>query len=340
MEEIIINTGKAYPVIIGNAKKEIEQRLNPENSIVITDSNVFKLYSNYFDEYRTLIIPVGEKTKTWETVQYVYKELLKLEASRNTIIVGFGGGVVCDIAGFVADTFMRGCRLGLVATSLLAQVDAAIGGKNGFNFDGAKNLIGTFKQPEFVVCDPELLKSLPEIEIKSGLGEILKYALVADPKLLNFLNSNADKVLNLQTDTFEYLIESCVHIKAGFIEQDESDTGIRHHLNFGHTFGHPIEQVETIPHGVAVVKGILIAIRLSVMLNICKNNLYPNVLKVLDKLNLPVEFVINDTILEKIHSDKKKQNKDEIRMVLIHEIGNTELCDIRFEDLENMIDNL
>ncbi|HRW22358.1 MAG TPA: hypothetical protein P5509_10315, partial [Bacteroidales bacterium] len=107
-----------------------------------------------------------------------------------------------------------------------------------------------------------------------------------------------------------------------------------------HTFGHPIEQVETIPHGVAVVKGILIAIRLSVMLNICKNNLYPNVLKVLDKLNLPVEFVINDTILEKIHSDKKKQNKDEIRMVLIHEIGNTELYDIRFEDLENMIDNL
>jgi 3-dehydroquinate synthase len=340
VEEIIINTGNAYPVIIGNAFSEMEQRLNSDECILITDCNVFEIYSKYFESYKTIIIQAGEKSKTWDTIKLVYKELIKLDASRNTIIIGFGGGVVCDIAGFVADTFMRGCRLGLIATSLLAQVDAAIGGKNGFNFEGIKNLIGTFKQPEFVVCDPELLKTLPFDELKSGIGEIVKYALIADPELFNFLNRNAYRILDIQSDVYEYLLESCVHIKAGFIEQDETDRGMRHHLNFGHTFGHAIEQIENIPHGIAVVKGMLISLRLSSMLNISKTNLYHNVIKVLDKLNLPIEFELNQSILAKIHEDKKKQNKDEIRIVLLREIGATELYDIRFEDLENMIETI
>lgn len=340
MEEIIINTGKAYPVIIGNAFSEMEQRLNPENCIVITDNNVFDLYSKHLDVYKTIIISPGENSKNWDTIQDVYKSLLNLQASRNTFILGFGGGVVCDIAGFVADTFMRGCNFGLIATSLLAQIDAAIGGKNGFNFNGIKNLIGTFKQPEFVVCDPEFLKTLPINEVKSGIGEIVKYALIADPELFNFLNSNYDKILKLQTDVFEYLIESCVHIKAGFVEQDETDRGMRHHLNFGHTFGHAIEQYEQLPHGMAVVKGMLISIRLSAILNICNTTLYHKVIKVLDKLELPSEFELNDAIFTKVHEDKKKQSKDEIRIVLIREIGATELYDISFIDLKNMIDTL
>jgi 3-dehydroquinate synthase len=308
--------------------------------VLITDVNLQKIYSSQLQKYKRIVIPTGEDSKNWDTVVSVYRELLNIGASRNIQIIGFGGGVVCDIAGFVADTFMRGCSFGLVATSLLAQVDAAIGGKNGFNLDGVKNLIGTIRQPDFVVCDPLMLKTLPIEELKSGLGEVVKYALIADPDLFSYLLKNTDKILDVCPEVYEHLIESCVHIKAGFVEKDEQDRGVRNHLNFGHTFGHAIEQIEHIPHGIAVAKGMLLVIRMSIMLNYCKVGLYHQVVKLFKLLSMPDDFTIHNTVMQMVRSDKKKQNSEEIRMVFIRDIGDIEVQSIRFSELEKILINL
>ena len=339
MEEIIVKLEKTYPVIIGDAFVEIEQRLTSD-SVIITDENLKAIYSNRIDAYRTIVIPAGEESKNWNTIERVFREMIELGITRNSFILGFGGGVVCDIAGFVASTFMRGCRFGLVATSLLSQVDAAIGGKNGFNFDGIKNLIGIIKQPEFVVCDTLLLKTLPEDELKSGLGEVIKYALIADPKLFQYLNTNAQEILDLQTKNLEHIIESCVYIKAGYIEQDESDMGIRHHLNFGHTFGHAIEQIEQLPHGVAVAKGMLIIARISVILNISSSDIYHKLIKLFNVLGLPIDYSLHPSMMSMIRNDKKKINNQEINLILIKDIGETEIHNTKFDDLEKLLEEL
>jgi len=168
-EEIIIHTKKTYPVLICDACKEVESRI-PSNSIIITDSNLMHYYHNALEKYQCIVIPAGEESKQWKSLEIIFGELVRMNAGRDTFLLGFGGGVVLDITGFVASTYKRGCRFGFVATSLLAQVDASVGGKNGINFGGYKNLVGVFNQPEFVVCDGSLLATLPRIDFINGMA--------------------------------------------------------------------------------------------------------------------------------------------------------------------------
>jgi 3-dehydroquinate synthase len=199
-----------------------------------------------------------------ETVTTIFNQLVDMEVDRSTLILGIGGGIVCDIAGFVASTYMRGTPFGFVSTTLLSQVDASVGGKNGVNFGGYKNMVGVFNQPEFVVCDMMLLKTLPFREIQCGFAEIIKHGAIADHRMLDFIENHRDAALDLESRIVEHLVYRSVEIKAGVVTRDEREKGERRKLNFGHTFGHAIEKLTGIPHGEAVGIGMVMAAALSV----------------------------------------------------------------------------
>ena len=167
-------------ILINEKLENLQQYIQGKSVVIITDTNVKALYHNKYPECNVITIRTGERIKTLETIQYIIDELVKIEADRSFYIVGIGGGIVCDIAGFVASIYMRGLKFGFVSTTLLAQVDASVGGKNGVNYAGYKNMIGVFNQPEFVICDINMLNTLPKKEILCGFAEIVKHAAIAD----------------------------------------------------------------------------------------------------------------------------------------------------------------
>ena len=176
--------------MVGEKLENLTSHIPVEKFVIITDENVGRIYRKKFPPCNVIEISTGEKIKNLDTLQYVYGKLLDFEADRSVFIVGVGGGIVCDIAGFAASTYLRGVRFGFVSTTLLAQVDAGVGGKNGVNFRGYKNMIGNFNQPEFVICDMNLLKTLPKREILCGFGEIAKHAFIGDVRMCEFLEQN------------------------------------------------------------------------------------------------------------------------------------------------------
>ena len=184
---------------VGESIENLQEYVPAEEALIITDSNVGRYYREKFPPYETIEIGTGEKIKNLDTVQAIYGKLVELEVDRSSFIVGIGGGIVCDITGFVASTYLRGVRFGFVSSTLLSQVDASVGGKNGVNFGGYKNMVGVFNQPEFVICDMNLLKTLPREEILCGLAEIVKHAAIGDVDLFSYLEEHHKKALGLDT---------------------------------------------------------------------------------------------------------------------------------------------
>ena len=216
--QIEINTESGISrIIIDERFRELGKFIPAENVVIITDGEVFKFYKDDFPPFPVIKIGTGEEIKNLKTVNSVYDQLVKGNADRSTFLMGIGGGVVCDITGFVASTFMRGLRFGYVSTTLLSQVDASIGGKTGVNFQGFKNIIGTFRQPEFVFCDPCMLDTLPHREFKSGLAEIVKHSMIQDNELFRALNP---EIFILQLlGAHRYLIISLPTVKQFFDKQ-------------------------------------------------------------------------------------------------------------------------
>jgi 3-dehydroquinate synthase len=294
------------------------------------------LDGHFWEKYHSIIIGTGEVNKTLATVTTIYNQLLDLGVDRSGFILGIGGGIVCDIAGYVAATYLRGLRCAFVPTTLLAQVDAAIGGKNGVNFHGYKNLIGTFRQPEFVLNDPGVLQSLPPEERANGFAEIVKHALIADDALFTFIEDNTEKMLNLDLAVINRLIMRSVEIKAGIVNRDEQEKGERRKLNFGHTFGHAIEKVSGLSHGKAVAIGSVIAARMSMERGYLKSYDYERIRNVLTKLNLPTEITGDKVaVLAALFNDKKRE-QDFIYFVLLDNIGQAVIEKIPVGDLKNL----
>jgi len=197
MSKLIYNTGNGPSEIYFNLSLEqLKEKIKPEETVIITDKNVHKLYGERFPECPVIVLPSGEKEKSFSTIESIIERLLQLEVDRSHFLLGIGGGVVCDITGFVASIYMRGIQFGFVSTSLLSQIDASTGGKNGVNIGGFKNVAGCFNQPSFVVCDPKLLITLPHEEYLSGLGELVKYALIKDKQLFELLENNIGLINN------------------------------------------------------------------------------------------------------------------------------------------------
>ena len=204
-------------VLIGEKIQNLYKYIPEEKRIIITDINVNKLYSRHSPSSPIIEIGTGEKIKSLNTVQEIYQKLIKLNADRSYYIIGIGGGLVCDITGFAASTYMRGLRFGFVSTTLLSQVDAGIGGKNGINFSGYKNLVGLFSQPEFIICDINTLSTLKEEDYISGFAEIIKYAIIRNPDMFKYLEDNYDKALSKDHQVLGKLIYDSLSIKASIV---------------------------------------------------------------------------------------------------------------------------
>ena len=265
MQTITIKTeNRISRILIGEKLQNLDKYLPAGKTIIITDENVLKHYGKEIDRFKVITIGLGENFKTLETLQHIFDRLIRLEADRSTFIVGIGGGIICDVSGFAASVFMRGLRFGFVSTTLLSQVDASVGGKNGVNFRKYKNMIGVFNQPEFVICDTTMLATLDPREFRAGFSEIIKAAAIRDENLFNYLEKHTDEALANKPDVIEKIIYDSVMIKASVVQADEKEKGERKILNFGHTFAHAIEHMTGMLHGEAVAVGMALATDFSV----------------------------------------------------------------------------
>ncbi len=324
-------------ILVGEAIYNLEQYIDARHTVIITDSTVNRLYQQQFPVGPIISIGMGEKIKTLETVTTIFNQLVEMEVDRSTFIMGIGGGIVCDVAGFVASTYMRGTRFGFASTTLLSQVDASVGGKNGVNFSGYKNMVGVFNQPEFVVCDMALLKSLPVREILCGFAEIIKHGAIADGRILDFLENHRDAALDLENAIVEHLVYRSVEIKAGVVTRDEREHGERRKLNFGHTFGHAIEKLTGMPHGEAVGIGMVMAAELSV----CKGLLSPldarRLERIIESYGLPIRPPVDvQSMLTAMRKDKKRVGA-KIHFVFLDALGRARVEEIPFEELHQLV---
>jgi 3-dehydroquinate synthase len=334
MEKITINgISGSSTIIIGNAFDKVLEMCPRQNVFIITDYNVANFYKSIFPDFPVYEVAPGEKSKELHSLVPLFHWLLENGADRNSFILAIGGGVVCDLAGFIASTFMRGIKFGFVATSLLAQVDASVGGKNGVNLGGYKNIVGTFTQPEFVLCDSAMLKTLPEVEYTNGLAEIIKHALIRDAEKFAFLEANQKSIMSRENSSVDYLVSRSVHIKASIVQADEREHGERRLLNFGHTWGHAIEKVAQVPHGQAVSIGMVFAADFSVKLGLLTVEKRDRIVTLLKNYGLPVLSDYNKhEVFDAMLKDKKKQN-NRMHYVLLEDIGKSLVKDIEIEEL-------
>ncbi|MDJ0855099.1 MAG: 3-dehydroquinate synthase [Desulfobacterales bacterium] len=301
--------------------------------VIVTDANVERLHRHRFPSAEVITIGTGEKIKTLESVAHIYRELIRLEADRFTFVVAIGGGLVCDVAGFAASTYMRGLPYGFVATTLLAQVDASVGGKNGVNFDGYKNMVGVFNQPRFVICDLNLLNTLPSAELANGLAEIVKHAAICDREYFNAIENHVPLIEALDPVFVEELVLRSVLIKSQVVNRDEQEAGERRKLNFGHTFGHAIEKCTGLAHGEAVSIGMVIAARFSQRHTGLAQESRMRLTTLLRRLGLPTELPVAPAeILQVLGKDKKRQG-DSVHFVCLERLGSSVVNPVGLSDL-------
>ncbi len=328
---IIRHPNGQYPIFLGNdLLPTLSRRLSLDSSfVVITDDNVGPLYSRLIGvsrPLRTITMPSGEGYKNLETVTPIYSKLLDSGLDRSGVIIALGGGVVGDMAGFLAATYMRGVKLIQCPTTLLSMVDASIGGKTGVDRAEGKNLVGAFKQPMAVIADLTTLMTLPKDEFLSGMAEVIKHGIIASPNLLERIRSGSWKSYGLESDNqFQAMVVEAIEIKKEIVQEDPFERGIRAHLNLGHTFAHAIETVShyRIKHGFAVSMGLVAAARLSSGLGYCDPVFTTTIERLLADVGLPTRIppeIEAGQILAAMQRDKKRLS-GRIHYVLIRAAG-------------------
>ncbi len=338
MQTIVVKgrSGRSQ-IMIGESLANLRDHLPVGRTIIITDENVARHYRHQWPACDVITIGLGEKNKTLATVEAIFDRLVALEADRTTFIVGIGGGIVGDITGFAASTYMRGLEFGFVASSLLAQVDATVGGKNGVNFKGYKNMVGVFNQPRFVIADIGLLKTLPEEEIACGLAEIVKHACIKDADYFQYIEDHCDAIGRLDPQVMHKLVYDSVVIKSDVVNQDEREAGERRKLNFGHTIGHALEKTLGISHGVGVSVGMVMAAELSRQKGLLDGQAVRRIENMLTRLNLPTRIEYDPrAVFEALGKDKKREGGS-IKFVLLKSIGRATIQDISIEELGRWI---
>ena len=355
MKKIFLSTrNNKVPIVVGNgiiSSKLLSKYIKSKNVLVITNETVGKIYLKEIKSYlknfntKTLEIKDGEKYKNLSIFAKIHDYLIDNRFDRDLTIIALGGGVIGDLVGFVASTFMRGVKLIHLPTTLLAQVDSSIGGKTAVNHPSGKNLIGTFYQPDSVIIDTKFLLTLPEQEYVSGLAEVVKYGLISKPSLLTWMNKNSKKILSKDKDCLTHIVLTSVKEKIRFVSQDERESNVRAFLNYGHTLGHAIEAAmncRNILHGQAISIGMLFASMLSVEKNMLNINDFNLIEDTLEKLNLPIEIpkrIKTRDIIKHIKFDKKKQDNRN-RFVLLGKLGNCVINDKLKDDfLGKMIEH-
>ena len=322
MEKIVIKTkGSVSEILIAKNWESVSELLPETGVVIITDNNVHRIFGNRFPDFPVFAVKAGESSKKMEVIESLAERLIESGIDRTGFILGIGGGVVCDIAGFLASIYMRGIKCAYVSSSLLSQVDASTGGKNGVNLGGIKNILGCFRQPEFVICDPAMLQTLPEDEYFSGLAELIKTAIIGDEKLFEIIENNYERIIKRDKELLSALISMAVNFKAVVVSKDEEESGLRRILNFGHTYGHAIEAYKSFRHGYAVASGIELASRFSLSRKLITSPEYERISALLKAFRLLRRHDIpDDQISHLIMRDKKKTGSD-VYFVFVEKIG-------------------
>lgn len=334
--ERIIQINQASTLYVGRAEELLERVLPEGRTVVITDANIDRLYPNLIRRFEHIIVGQGEVCKSLQTVERVYRELMSMGADRSTFILGIGGGIVTDIAGYVAATYMRGVEFGFVSTTLLGQVDASIGGKNGVNVADYKNMVGTFRHPRFVIADVEMLRTLPKRELRAGMAEVVKSAIIADAELFERLERCGEAIYDSMEDMQEAML-GAVMVKANIVKEDECEGGVRRLLNLGHTLGHAIEKcTHEVNHGEAVVIGMSLVAHAAVRRDDLGEDVAERIDRVLLSLGLKLDMPVTITeMLREVKYDKKKKNNT-IRLIVPKRIGECAVVEMSFEELEQL----
>jgi len=322
LEKLAIHTPGGRSEILVGENWESVTRLLPEKSVVIiTDDNVRRLYGEKFPMVPVFTVSPGEDSKKLEVIEHLAEKLLEAGIDRTGFILAVGGGVVCDLAGFLASIYMRGIRCGYVSSTLLSQVDASTGGKNGVNLGRTKNMLGNIRQPEFVICDPAMLLTLSVQEFLSGLAELIKTAIIGDRVLFDIIEQNYKEIMDRDLNLLSTLVTKSVKFKASVVTEDEHETGLRRILNFGHTYGHAIEMQKSVKHGFAVASGMELATYFSFEKGFLSQDEMDRIINILKRFNLLEDHEISDDQIEQLIVHDKKKTGNDINFVFTEGIG-------------------
>ena len=347
--------GRAYPILIEAGSFDqigelLLERFKPDvPAVVIADENVARIYLENvegvlheagFEAYAHTIRP-GEASKRLQTVAEIYEFLIEKKTPRGGIIIGLGGGVVGDLASFIASTYMRGVPYVAVPTTLLSQVDSSVGGKTGLHHHGEKNVIGTFYQPRFVLIDTDCLSTLPRRELLAGMAEVVKQGAIKDAGFFSFLESDYRAVLNLNRESLLRVVVDCCRLKAQVVALDECDEGARHVLNYGHTIAHALEGLtgfRQFMHGEAVSIGMVAAAKVSHAIGRCSEEDVKRQERLLRSIGLPTKLDKSfiPRLLDHLYADKKRV-ADKIRFVVCTGIGSADIWPITPEELVKVL---
>jgi len=321
--------------VIDGSFAAIDKMVDKTQAIYITDENVYALHQKKFKGKKTIVIPAGEEHKQQATVDFIMEALLNFGATRQAVLIGVGGGVVTDMVGYVAGIYMRGVAVGFVPTTILAMVDASIGGKNGIDVGLYKNMVGLIRQPQFLVYDLDFLKSLPKHQWENGFAEIIKHAAIKDAKMMKELSINDLTYYQKNKKALASLILRNVQIKVKVVQKDEFEKADRKLLNFGHTIGHAIENQHVLLHGHAISIGMVYAAKISqVLTGFSETNILVETLK---KYGLPtaMHFDIQEA-MQIMQKDKKKASAG-MQYVVLQKMGKAVCETIPMKSLEKLI---
>lgn len=325
------STAFYFDAVFADLKTVVDQK----HCIIITDENVFAAHQKKFKGWKTIVIPAGEAHKHQATVDKIVAQLIDYEADRTTTLVGVGGGVVTDITGYVAAVYMRGLSFGFVPTTVLGMVDAAIGGKNGIDVGLYKNMVGTIRQPNFLLYDVSMLKTLPHAEWVNGFAEIIKHACIADLPMFKQLQQHDIAFYQKKKADLQVLIERNAKLKAKVVQQDEFENANRKLLNFGHTLGHAIENEYQLPHGHAISIGMVYAAHFSARLVGFKQA--AAVIELLEQYELPTHLQFDfDAVFEVLKMDKKRLGST-MNFILLNRLGRAQVHAIALTELKQLM---
>lgn len=320
------------------AFSHLKKLADPKGSVLLTDEHIYKAHTARFKGWNCIVLQPGEEFKVQATVDAIVDKLVDMEADRKTTLVGVGGGVITDLAGYVASVYMRGIRFGFVPSTVLGMVDASIGGKNGIDVGPYKNLVGTIRQPSFILHDNRLLHSLPKQEWVNGFAEIIKHACIRDAAMFRSLGSYTPDDYRNRPVLIRELVQRNALLKAKLVQRDEYEKGERRLLNFGHTLGHALETQYELLHGQAVSIGMTYACHIAEQL--CGFNQTERVVNLLQQYGLPTYAAFDkDKIFRVLRMDKKRERK-EMNYVLLEKIGKGIVRPISLKQLEKIIQNV
>lgn len=350
MQTLTVKTpSHQYPIFIYSDTSSVPQSILAsffsKKIVLITNETIAALHLEQWQQYCSqlgceqfsIILPDGEKYKNWQTLNSIYDGLMQNRAERQTTLVALGGGVIGDMVGFAAATYQRGMPFIQIPTTLLSQVDSSVGGKTAINHPLGKNMIGAFYQPQAVFIDLTSLKTLPQREFSAGMAEVIKYALLGDIDFLHWLEANIEAMMTLDQSVLAYAVHLCCQMKANIVTIDEKETGIRAHLNLGHTFAHAIEAEMGYGnwlHGEAVAAGMVLACRLSEQIGQITENDTQRVINLLKKAKLPTappKMTLNAWLTHMSHDKKVVDGK--LRFIILEKLGQAKIADDISSDL-------